>query len=187
MTPQLQLCPKPERGQCNAQVLHQGSQVSACAIVKGTQRNLFVVPTAGTFEDEDLKSLEEEADADPSMKGQLMKKLHVSCNSRLQHAAGIALYAALLLCNSGWQLSDLVWTLYSTRRSGSFDKYTWLWVSSVCFQSVTCDAYPSWRTASNCSCHLCNQRIVRVSESTVCNSIPFFWCTSCCVHTGADI
>ena len=172
--------------QCNAQVLHQGSQVSACAIVKGTQRNLFVVPTAGTFEDEDLKSLEEEADADPSMKGQLMKKLHVSCSSMLQQEAGIALYAALLLCNSGWQLSDLVWTLYSTRRSGSFDKYTWLWVSSVCFQSVTCDAHSSWRTASNCSCHFCNQRIVRVSE-TVCNSIPLFWCTSCCVHTGADI
>ena len=59
-------------------MLHQGSQVSACAIVKGTQRNLFVVLTAGTFEEEDLKSLEEEADADPTMKGQLMKKLHVS-------------------------------------------------------------------------------------------------------------
>lgn len=52
--------------------------MSACAIVKGTQRNLFVVPTAGTFEEEDLKSLEEEADADPTMKGQLMTKLHVS-------------------------------------------------------------------------------------------------------------
>jgi len=64
---------------CIVQVLHQGRQVSACAIVKGTQRNLFVVPTADTFEDEDLKSLEEEADADPSMKGQLLKKLHVSC------------------------------------------------------------------------------------------------------------
>ena len=60
---------------------HQGSQVSACALVKGTQRNLFVVPTSGTFEEEkeELKSLQEEADADPSMKGQLMKKLHVSC------------------------------------------------------------------------------------------------------------
>ena len=60
------------------QVLHQGSQVSACAIVKGTQRNLFVVPKAKSFEDDDLKTLEQEADADPSMKGQLMKKLHVS-------------------------------------------------------------------------------------------------------------
>lgn len=99
MTLELQLCPEAERRQCNAKVLHQGSQVSACAIVKGTQRNLFVVPTAGTFEDEDLKSLEEEADADPSMKGQLMKKLHVGC---------LALYAALLLCNSGWQVSDSV-------------------------------------------------------------------------------
>ncbi|KAL3140237.1 hypothetical protein ABBQ38_004511 [Trebouxia sp. C0009 RCD-2024] len=57
-------------------VVHQGSQLSACAIVKGTQRNLFVVPSHNTFEDEDLKSLQEEADADPSMKGQLMKKLH---------------------------------------------------------------------------------------------------------------
>ena len=78
MTLEQQLCPKLGGCECNAQVLHQGSQVSACAIVKGTQRNLFVVPTAGHFEDEDLKSLEEEADADPSMKGQLMKKLHVS-------------------------------------------------------------------------------------------------------------
>lgn len=63
------------------QVLHQGSQVSACAIVRGTQRNLFVVPSSDTFADEDLKSLQEEADADPSTKGQLMKKLHVSCTS----------------------------------------------------------------------------------------------------------
>ncbi len=78
MTLEQQLCPKPERCQCNAKVLHQGSQVSTCAVVRGTQRNLFVVPTAGTFEDKDLKSLEEEAGADPSMKGQLMKKLHVS-------------------------------------------------------------------------------------------------------------
>ena len=61
------------------QVLHQGSQVSACAIVKGTQRNLFVVPSSDTFDDEDLKSLQEEADADPNLKGQLMKRLHVSC------------------------------------------------------------------------------------------------------------
>lgn len=53
--------------------------MSACAIVKGTQRNLFVVPSSDTFEDEDLKSLQEEADADPSTKGQLMKRLHVSC------------------------------------------------------------------------------------------------------------
>ena len=63
---------------CIMQVLHQGSQVSACAIVKGTQRNLFVVPTSDTFEDEDLKSLQQEIDADPSLKGQLMKRLHVS-------------------------------------------------------------------------------------------------------------
>lgn len=122
MTPELQLCPNPERCQCNAKVLHQGSQVSACAIVKGTQRNLFVVPTAGTFEDEDLKSLEEEADADPSTKGQLMKKLHVSCNSRLQQEAGIALYAALLLCNSGWQFADPVCTLYSPKGSEPSDQ-----------------------------------------------------------------
>lgn len=53
--------------------------MSACAIVRGTQRNLFVVPSSDTFEDEDLRSLQEEADADPSTKGQLMKKLHVSC------------------------------------------------------------------------------------------------------------
>lgn len=64
-----------------SQVLHQGSQVSACALVKGTQRNLFVVPTSHTFEDQDLKTLQEEADADPSVKGQLMKNLHVSCIS----------------------------------------------------------------------------------------------------------
>ncbi|KAL3153857.1 hypothetical protein ABBQ32_013429 [Trebouxia sp. C0010 RCD-2024] len=57
-------------------VVHQGSQLSACAIVKGTQRNLFVVPSSNTLEEEDLKSLQEAADADPSMKGQLMKKLH---------------------------------------------------------------------------------------------------------------
>ena len=62
--------------------MHQGSQVSACAIVKGTQRNLFVVPTSDTFEDEDLKSLQEEADADPSTKGQLMKRLHVSLHKQ---------------------------------------------------------------------------------------------------------
>lgn len=55
--------------------------MSACAIVRGTQRNLFVVPSSDTFADEDLKSLQEEADADPSTKGQLMKKLHVSRTS----------------------------------------------------------------------------------------------------------
>ena len=63
----------------SVQVLHQGSQVSACAIVRGAQRNLFVVPSSDTFDDEDLKSLQEEVDADPTTKGQLMKKLHVSC------------------------------------------------------------------------------------------------------------
>ena len=47
-------------------------------MVKGTQRNLFVVPKSDTFEDDDLKTLEQEADADPTMKGQLMRKLHVS-------------------------------------------------------------------------------------------------------------
>ena len=72
------------------QVLHQGSQVSACAIVKGTQRNLFVVPSSDTFEDEDLKSLQQEADADPSTKGQLMKKLHVSCMGTKKHHHGRA-------------------------------------------------------------------------------------------------
>lgn len=70
--------------------MHQGSQLSACAIVKGTQRNLFVVPSSNTLEEEDLKSLQEAADADPSMKGQLMKKLHVSFTSMLTSLASTA-------------------------------------------------------------------------------------------------
>ena len=59
---------------------HQGNQVSACAVLKGLQRNLFVVPSSDALaHDEELKTLEKESEADPSLpKGPLMKRLHVS-------------------------------------------------------------------------------------------------------------
>jgi hypothetical protein len=128
MTLEQQLCLIPERCECNAKVLHQGSQVSACAVVKGTQRNLFVVPTAGTFEDEDLKSLEEEADADPSMKGQLMKKLHVSCSPPAgcwpcTTCSIASVQQWLTICRS---CLDTI----STRGGGSSDKNDWMCMSS---------------------------------------------------------
>ena len=61
------------------QVKHQGNQVSACAVVKGLQRNIFVVPSSEALaDDEELKTLEKESEADPSLpKAPLMKRLHV--------------------------------------------------------------------------------------------------------------
>lgn len=62
------------------QVKHQGNHVSACAVVTGLQRHLFVVPNSSVLAaDEELKTLEKEFEADPSqLKGPLMKRLHVS-------------------------------------------------------------------------------------------------------------
>ena len=80
--------------------------MSACAIVKGTQRNLFVVPSSDTFEVEDLRSLQEEADADPSTKGQLMKKLHVSC-IRTKAISWACIHRLSMSCRS---CSEIVYT-----------------------------------------------------------------------------
>lgn len=53
--------------------------MSACAVVRGLHRNLFVVPSSDALaNDEELKTLEREREADPSQpKGPLMKRLHV--------------------------------------------------------------------------------------------------------------
>ena len=60
------------------QVPHEGSQLSCCAIVQGLQRSVFVVPKPGTFDnDAELEDLQARAEADASLKGPLMKRLHV--------------------------------------------------------------------------------------------------------------
>ena len=72
--------------------------MSACAVVKGLQRNIFVVPTADTLAgDEDLRTLEKEIEADPSQpKGPLMKRLHVSLLTAHNTCPGEAVWRHVL-------------------------------------------------------------------------------------------
>ena len=60
------------------QVPHEGNQLSCCAAVQGLQRSVFVVPKPGTFDtDAELEELQARAEGDASLKGPLMKRLHV--------------------------------------------------------------------------------------------------------------
>lgn len=60
------------------QVPHEGNQLSCCAVVQGLQRSVFVVPKPGTFDtDAELEELQARAEGDASLKGPLMKRLHV--------------------------------------------------------------------------------------------------------------
>ena len=58
---------------------HEGQFLSCCAVVHGLMRNLMVVPRPGVLEAqrENIQAAVQEADADPSAKGHLMKTLHV--------------------------------------------------------------------------------------------------------------
>ena len=82
------------------QVKHQDNQVSACAVVRGLHRNLFVVPSSNALaNDEELKTLERVREADPSQpKGPLMKRLHVKLPSCMR----------LLLTCQNWQQLGLI-------------------------------------------------------------------------------
>ena len=63
---------------CHAQVPQAGHFPSCCLVLRGCQRCLFVVPRPGTFQGDELTRLEAEAAANPSVKGQLLRHVHVS-------------------------------------------------------------------------------------------------------------
>ena len=58
---------------------HEGQFLSCCAVVRGSTRNLFVVPRAAVLAPhrESIQAAVQEAAADPSTKGHLNKTLHV--------------------------------------------------------------------------------------------------------------
>jgi len=61
------------------QVQHEGQFLSCCAVVTGVMRSMFVVPHPDVLavHAEDIRAAQQEADADPSTRGHLMKTLHV--------------------------------------------------------------------------------------------------------------
>ena len=99
---------------------HEGSQLSCCAIVQGLQRSVFVVPKPGTFDDDaELEDLQARAEGDASLKGPLMKRLHVSRlespahNSHADLGRQSCLHKGLhvSVCKTGsgvWSLGSLV-------------------------------------------------------------------------------
>lgn len=56
---------------------HNGQHVSCCTIVKGMQRNMFVVPREEVG-GEEIAELEAQAATDPAAKKKLIPLLHVS-------------------------------------------------------------------------------------------------------------
>ena len=62
-----------------SQVPHEGQFLSCCAVVGGSSRNLFVVPRAAVLAPhrESIQAAVQEAAADPSVQGHLMRTLHV--------------------------------------------------------------------------------------------------------------
>ena len=62
---------------------HDGQFLSCCAAVGGVTRNLFVVPRPDVLEAhaDDIQAAQQEADADPTARGDLMKTLHVGLPS----------------------------------------------------------------------------------------------------------
>lgn len=59
------------------QVAHNGQHLSCCAVVRGLQRNLFIVPREEVGSEE-ISRLEAAAATDPQAKKQLIPLLHVS-------------------------------------------------------------------------------------------------------------
>ena len=67
------------------QVSQEGHHMSCCAVVRGLQRNLFVVPREEITSDE-ISHLEAAAATDPEARKKLIPLLHVSC---VGHARGL--------------------------------------------------------------------------------------------------
>lgn len=63
------------------QVPHNGQHLSCCTVVRGMQRNLFVVPREQVGSEE-IAELEAAAASDPAAKKKLIPLLHVSREGR---------------------------------------------------------------------------------------------------------
>ena len=79
---------RAQRG-CSLQVPHEGQFLSCCAVVAGVMRSLFVVPHPDVLAAaaEDIRAAQQEADADPTTRGHLVKTLHVRGLLQLHRAA----------------------------------------------------------------------------------------------------
>ena len=68
---------------------HEGQFLSCCAVVTGVMRSLFVVPHPDVLaaHAEDIRAAQQEADADPTTRGHLMKTLHVRLVSAALHSS----------------------------------------------------------------------------------------------------
>lgn len=64
-----------------SQVPHNGQHLSCCTVVRGMQRNLFVVPREQVGSEE-IAELEAAATTDPAAKKKLIPLLHVSREGR---------------------------------------------------------------------------------------------------------